>query len=590
MFTLLVFAALPLLSVWGMPGSFIAHPLGELPIKIFVFDVFNPLTHPERFLGGTLDMISYPNVGTLNNPDPVGSLVVNLLRPLMGLPNAYNLFVCGQLYAAMCATWLLARDLIRDERAALTAAVAFTFTPLILVYPVMGAITDVLNFWPYPLAILYTLRALRQEGWRNGLLGGLFAGLGVVTCPYNFVVFAAAVVPAVLWLPLGWRDGLVPVEDPEALDLSDRRAVARQWLRAAVGVVVPLLVIGGAYALQLRHIMDDPTSMIGADAVDVTRHRPPYPYMWPPATDRYMAYLSDYVAVGKDAMIVRDLGARLFRAFSPGFLVMGLGVLGLVKAPRRRGAALWLLIAAFFVIASTGPFLPLDGTRFFAQPVNVIWLALHHGFPGADMLLEGFRYTFAAALGFAVAASLGARWLIQRFGGWVGLALPALITLEVVFVSPVPAPLPTFRPFAPALYSHLDELAGPGAIIELPYTIEGTALFDRMHFYHQTLHGRPIANEVQGFLPRYLATNEFTNRLLSIENQNTAVSLPYVNRQRYKIDQQALIDDGFAAIIVNPAHFRNDGVEQQILERLEEVGLPVAREGRLVFVLRKPAP
>lgn len=582
---LLILAALsllPLLNLVGFSGAYLGDPLGELPIKLWVFQTF---WDPALWLGGEITAIGYPNTGPLNNPDPVGTLIFNLLRPLFGPSRAYNLFISLELFAAMAAAWALARDLVRDEVAAATAAVAFGFTPLLLVYPVMGAITDMLNVWPYPLAMMFTLRALRRPGWRDGLYAGLFGALGFITCPYNFVVFAIAVIPALLWLPLGLRDRLVPIAD-ELATLQDRRAILRQWGRAILGLGLVMAALGGGFAVHLQSIMNDPDSQMSAEMVAGTRHAPPWPWLWPPTSDRYVAYLSDYFAVGKGEIIVRELGARLNRAFSPGYVVMGLAIFGTLAAPRRRGALLWPLIALFCAVASTGPFLPWSRDHFFAKPINIVWLGLHYGFPGANILLEPFRYGLVVALALSVSAALGVRMLSLRFGAGVGVVAPALIVLEVLALSPVPVPMPIYQPVAHPAYARLDELLPPGPIIELPYTLHGSALFDRTHFYNQTLHHRVIANEVQGFLPRYLIDNEFTLRLLSIENQNTQISVPYRNRQRYEQDRGRLVSDGFVGIVVNPNEFINPAVARQVIQRLEPFGPPVEIDGRLVYRLK----
>lgn len=582
---LLILAALsllPLLNLIGFPGAYLGDPLGELPIKLWVFETFKA---PGLWLGGDITSIGFPNTGPLNNPDPVGTLVFNLLKPLFGPNRAYNLFISLEIFAAMAAARALARDLVRDELAALTAGVAFGLTPLLLVYPVMGAITDMLNLWPYPMAMMYTLRALRRPGWKDGLLAGLFGALGFITCPYNFVVFAVAVVPALLWLPLGLRDHLVPIADEQAT-LSGRREHLIQWGKAALGLGLVMAVLGGGFALHLRSIMNDPDSQMSAEMVAGTRHAPPWPWLWPPTSDRYVAYLSDYFAIGKGQIIVRELGARLNRAFSPGYIVMALALVGTLGAPRRRGALLWPAIALFCAIASTGPFLPWSRERFFAQPVNFIWLGLHYGFPGANILLEPFRYGLVVALALSVSAALGVRVLMHRVGGWVSWAAPTLIVLEVALLSPVPVPMPVYQPVYHPAYAQLDRILPPGPIIELPYTVRGSALFNRTHFFNQTLHHRVIANEVQGFLPRYLIENEFTLRLLSIENQNTQISVPYRNRQHYEQDRGRLATDGFVGIVVDPNEFINPSVAQQVIQRLEPFGPPVEVEGRLIYRLR----
>ncbi|MCB9765764.1 MAG: glycosyltransferase family 39 protein [Alphaproteobacteria bacterium] len=575
------FAALPMLSLLAEPGAWLADPLSELPVKLWGHATY---AHPDRFFGGPVDSIGFPNTGPLNNPDLVTTALWGLLRGPLGDVAGYNLILFLQLWGTALATWALARDLCRDGRAALTAGVAFALTPLVLVYAVAGAITDMLNLWPYPLAMLFALRALRREGWRDGLLAGLFAGLAVASCPYNVVVFSIAVLPGGLWLPLALRDRFTVVDDPQAAP----QPAPRQWGRAAVGLVVVAGLIAGFTLVQLRAVMDDPDSQMSAASVALTRHQPPFEWLEPEVPDRYTAYLVDYLRVGKGALITRELGSRYYRAFSPGISVLLLGLAGVVAFRRRRGMWLWPALAVVGVLASVGPFLPINRAVSLPGPWNPVW-RLAYAMPGGAMLLEPFRYGLVAALGLAICAAFGVSALSRRLGGWVAWVAPVVIVVEIAAVSPVPVPLPTARLEVPDLYRHLDAHLPPGAIIELPYTRMGTTVFNRQHFAHQLVHGRPIADEVQGFFPRYLVENQFTARLLFEENQGTLLSLDHPDPTRFDADRRRLAADGFAGIIVTPQLYADAHTRDRVLRHLRTLGQdPVEVDGRLFFALPRP--
>ncbi|MCB9745672.1 MAG: glycosyltransferase family 39 protein [Alphaproteobacteria bacterium] len=578
---LAVFAALPLLSLAWNPGAYLADPLSELPVKLWGHVTFAD----GRLFGGLVESVGYPNVGPLNNPDLSTTLLWGALRRVFGDVTGYNLVLWLQLWASMFATWLLGRELSGDPKAALTGAVAFVLTPIVLVYALVGAITDMLNLWPYPLALMYGLRALRREGWRDGLLAGAALGLGLATCPYNFVVFSVIGVPLLLWLPLGWSQGLVPHVDATP-PVAGRPAVLRQWGRAVVGVGLLLGLIGGGSVFALKSVMSAETSQMSDAAVEDTRHRPPYLNLRPEKPDRYTAYLVDYVRVGKRALIERDLGSRYYRAFSPGLLLLGLCAAGLVGWRRRwRAALLWPAVGGFGVLASLGPFLPISEALAYQSPVNGVWLALHTAWPGANMLLEPFRYAMVAALGLAMTGTLGVAWLNRRVGGWVGWGAPLALVAELVFVSPVPAPLPTWRLETPAIYSQLDTHLPPGAVIELPYTWKGTAVFNRTHFTNQLTHGRPIPNVVMGFFPRYLVENDFTARLLFEEARDTPLALDHPDPNGVDQGLHQLVEDGFVGIIVTPDLYADAHVADRVRQHLSLLGQPVEADGRLIYRL-----
>jgi hypothetical protein len=578
---LVLLAALPLLQVVGRPDHFLADAAGELPVKLWVFETFARV----GILGGTVDTAAFPNVGPLNNPDPVGTLVTAALRPLVGRVWAYNLLVVGLLAASALSAWALARALLDDAVAALVAGVVYGFAPLVLAYAVCGAITDVLNLWPYPLAILGLLRALRAPSARAAVrpaaLAGLAAGLGFVTCPYNFVVFAAMLFPAALLAPLALREGLVPA-GPE--------------VRPSKGVVVVsllvtavlLVIIALPDALYVRQILADPNSQMPSSAVAGTRHAPPYVFLEPGNRDRYVAWLADYVAVGKGALIERVLAARFYRVFSPGFVVFGLVLVGLVASARRWTALLWAGIAAFCMLASTGPFLPVTRDFALSTPVNLAWLLPQHLLPGASQLLEPFRYALPAGLGLAVGAAIGAHALRRRFGPAVAVTLPVLILAELAVVSPVPFPLPVARLAAPALYTELDRWLPEGAILELPYFDRGTDRFYREHFFQQLLHGRPIANEVIGFAPRYLRENQFTASLLAPESGEGRLRVEVIEPDRVNLDRARLRADGFVGIVVNPAGYATPAALSIVSARLAPLGPSVELGDRVLYRLPDP--
>ncbi len=579
---LALFAGLPAWSLLGNPGAYLAGPYSEIWVKIWAFQTFSG----RRVLGGVVESVGFPNNGLLNNPDPLGSLVHWALAPVIGSAGAYNLLVVGQLWAAMVAVWLLASDLTRRPWASIVAGVGFGLTPLVLVYPVACGITDILNLWPYPLALLFGLRALRRGGWRDGALAGIFAGLGFVTCPHNFVVFSSLLFPLLAWLPLAWRQGLVVAADPLA------GAGPRQWPRAALALALGFLVAAGWYVLWMKLLMGGAGAQVSEELVAGTRHQPPFRLLHPEELKRFTAFLGEYFAIGADGLVVRDMISRFYRAFSPGFALMGLGLAGLgLSRGRRLSAALWVVIAVFCAIASTGPFLPWSAHRCFDHGVNIAWLALHYLLPGGKLVLEPFRYALVAAMGLAVAAAVGAAALERRFGVWVSVLAPLVVVAELLLLSPVPVPLPVASLEVSAAYDRLDEVLPPGPIIELPYFDQGTQRFQRRHFVQQLRHGRPIADEVVGFPPRYLVNNQFTAQLLALEKPYGELIVRVERPELIEPDRQRLQADGFVGVVVDPQGFDSHSRARRVIELLEQHWEPIRLEDRLVFVLdAEPSP
>lgn len=557
--------ALPLLSLWEHPTWALANARSELPVKLWGYETFLRV----GLIHGHVDSAGYPNLGLLNNPDPVGTLVTAALRPMVGRLWAYNLLVWLQLWATALATWALVRTLLADRGAALFAAVAFALTPMVLAYCVAGAITDMLNLWPYPLAIRAMLRGLRRPGWRDGLEAGAWAGLGLASCPYDFVIFSALVLPALPWLGVLWRRG--PGESAAALAPSTERVTPPlRWqpLRLVAGLAVTGGGIGGAAAWAIRHAMASPDSQIPLALVQATRHLAPYGQLRPGEVDRYTAYLSDYIAVGKQALIFRSTASEYFRAFSPGLSLLLLVACGLALHPRRSMVLMWTGLGLFAILASLGPFLPLTAASAADTPVNLVWLGLHTFWPGAAMLQEPFRYAVPAALALAVAGAWGVAAIGQRLGRSIGGIACVVWLGELVLLSPVPVPLPTGAFEVADAYTRLDEVLPPGPIIELPYFEKGSDRFERIHFLHQLVHGRPIPDEVLGFPARYLKENQFTAGLLAREKKRGRLRVEVTDRSRIPDDRRRLQTDGFVGFVVDPAEYERPEVLEGVLDRL----------------------
>lgn len=568
---LAVFAAAPALSGLADTGAFLADPASELPVKLWAFETFARI----GVFGADVEQIGFPKTGPLNNADIVGTLYTMLARPLLGRVGAYNSLIVLQLFLTMLAAWALVREIVDDDLSALIGGVAFALSPVILVYCVSGAVTDMLNLWPYPLAVRHLLRAtagIRPQ--RNGAIAGVFVGVGFITCPYNVVVFASALVPGALALPLAWRRA------------GGGRSAAQRVLQTALPAVLATALVAGGYALWMRGILDDPSSQMSSEFVAATRHTPPYEFLEPSHEARYTAYLADYVAVGKGALIERSAASRYYRAFSPGFIVIGLALLGVFASRRRRAARGWFAVAAFCALASTGPFLPLTRENHLSSPGNPAWLLLHHGMPGASILLEPFRYGAVVAMALAVGAAIGAEALARRFGLWVGVLIPVLFVAELVALSPVPVPLPTVRLAVAPVYYRLDALLGPGAIIELPWFDKGSERFNRVHFLNQLVHGRPIADEVIGFPARYLCENQFLATLLNAERGSGPLAVQVQAEWKVTADRDVLVKKGFAGVILTPDAYARRADVERAMQLLDQAGERVYEGERVVYRLR----
>ena len=560
-------------------GACLADPQSELPVKLWVYDAF---LRPDRLFGGRIDELRFPDPGLLNNPDLIGTLLVGGLNATLGDCGAYNLLVWLQLFANAAAAAWVGRQWGGDRWAGLGTAAAVGLLPLLLVYCVAGAITDMLNVWPYLLS-LGALRAAWQapagQGRGAALAAGALVAAGFITCPYNAVVFAPAVIP------LGV--GLVAL-GPSRLGLAPwrgaRHAVALGALAALGG-----LLVGGPAVVWLKVILVDPDSQMAAASVADSRHVPPYHELVPGVEERYTAYLADFFSLGPGSVVLRDNVARFYRANNPGVVAMAAMVMGALLPGRRpalrASAALWAGTAAFFMLAAVGPFLPITRDLALHQPLNPVWLGLHHLFPGADLLLEPFRYGLVVGACVAIGAAAGVARLAHRWGRWVFAVAPALMLVETLTVAPLFRPLPTTTPVVPAVYADLDRYLGPGAVLELPFFQYGSKLFVRNVFLHQRTHGRAIPHIVEGYPPPSLMENPATATLIAAEQPPLIFQVVPAPDRDFAAGIEALQQQGFAGLIVTPALYSTPSGRARVERLMRPWGPPVKVDGRWIYRL-----
>jgi hypothetical protein len=217
--------------------------------------------------------------------------------------------------------------------------------------------------------------------------------------------------------------------------------------------------------------------------------------------------------------------------------------------------------------------------------VNPAYRAAYH-LLGGKLLLEVFRYGVVAAVAASFAAAATAAQLHARGGAWRALGPAACVALlaQLGWASPLPWPLPGARPEISPAYAKLDDVLGPGAILELPFFDRGTGRFSRVHFLQQRVHGRPLADEVRGFPPPFLLHNPLTHNLLAAEGARTLIRVDKLPPEQEQAGRQALLDVGFAGVVLDPTGYARPEALQEAL-RILGPGY-VELEDRLVWRLR----
>ncbi|MHA1568201.1 MAG: hypothetical protein ACTSXZ_01925, partial [Alphaproteobacteria bacterium] len=190
-----------------------------------------------------MDLANYPDGGRFYSLDGANSLLTLVLRPFMNPVAAYNLLYLLHLALAGFAAFLLARELTGRREAALVAGVVFAFSPYVLSFPVGSGVAETAFLFPLPLVILFGLRTIREDHWRNPILAAFFLLLqGFAAWSYGIYaalllfVLAVAFLLARLAARFGCQGGLFGETK------CDRRLLARAavFLALLLAVALPL--------------------------------------------------------------------------------------------------------------------------------------------------------------------------------------------------------------------------------------------------------------------------------------------------------------------------------------------------------------
>jgi hypothetical protein len=432
------------------------------------------------------DLLYYPTGVDLyfHTLNPFNGLVTLPVQLSAGLLAAYNTAVLLSWVLAGYGVYLLTRWVIgrgmaglahnsgAAHVAAFVSGVIFTFSPFHMAHLLGHMQVMALEWIPfYLLALLRSMEASKRgRPWlRSALMAGLFlifCGL----CDWYFVLYL------LLFTPLAW---------------------IWAWLspggRAspALAVVRPALAAGLLFAVILSPIL-----------APMVREATRYSFMVRPASDLYVfsASLADFFVPNRLHTLLRPdsyawIGNQIAppseRTISIGYVALALAALALWRAPRR--AALWIGVAALFVMLALGPRwhagfilakdLPSAKAIASAPPEWTPLTLLNQAIPFMRISRSVSRYALMVQLAMAVLAGIGLAAWSQRYRrrGWL-LAVGALgLALAEYWV----APYPISPPDTPAYYAQL--AGGQGAVLNLPMN------YDRPgYLLYQTVHQRPL--------------------------------------------------------------------------------------------------
>ena len=398
-------------------------------IGLHTHDLFDHVWLHRGFLGSLFGdgsplqttAIAWPEGGSILHPDPAGAL--------------YNWMLLVQLWLAALAGWALCRRVTGSTLSGWFGGLLIGASPYLLGQVNTGE-TETVAVWPLILGLLYMERVTETRSWRDGILAGLFAGLGAVASWYHGAFLAFYLV--------GWL----------AVRARCPACIAVPALFAAV-VAVPAAI----YA-----------SLLG-DAGNLFQG---------PAMATYLAShteaLAGMVADPKSLLgffPATSTGAGHVRAQYLGTIVVAVALCGVVRG--WRGSRWWLAVVACALVLALGPVLFLGGRLVSVEgdTVPLPYRLLSDHLPLFGLMRIPHRWTLLVAIGLAVLAARGVGQLARDRRAVVAVVVLAvgLHLCDLVLFSRVDAH--SAVDITPP--SLLSRLPGDGAVLAAPRSPEGAS-------------------------------------------------------------------------------------------------------------------
>lgn len=435
-------------------------------------------------------------------------LMVNVLRALLPVSNAYNLAFLLTLFANALATYVCANYFIKDKWISLFAAAVVGIS-------VALRIKSDAQFWTYytiPLSIYFMHRAVVEYRWSFAILCGVAVGITVYIGFYVLVCLVISVGIYGLYLAWSrWRD-------------------PRFWAVAVFAVII-------CAAISLPRL-----APMLADGEQV---------------DAILAYRTNWQNRSKDLLdFLRHPIWTGDESFEPGYLGFLPSVLigiGLFRHARRRKLLPWLSLLLVFMILRAGTFLTVAGLEFpdVLLPkhyLNYIFPEIFRGFTGNHHWVLGALLPWAILSCYGLKTLLGAKAANTRAA--ILLALIALMALEYSY-GPITGQVVNDERTAFVDWFEGEDKDSP-RLINLPMN---TAVVRRYYNYIQMLTGYP---QVEGALNRvFPEANNYiwSNYLLSAWKSGAAVHCTPATRAAFEPALDQLLNDGFTHLLMHRGRY-----------------------------------
>lgn len=323
--------------------------------------------------------VEYPTGASLrfHALNPFGGLLALPLVPLIGSVATINLKLLLALAGSVFFAYLLMKDLTGNTLAACAGAAVYTYAndQIILDY-MEGTVNYLMGTALLPLSLFFLFRAATRPRWGRDAIAAIFVLLALCLTDWQYTLFAALI--ALVYFAF------------TVLITRDRGA--------ALALLKRLAVIGGVWAAIIL-----------------------VPLVLPMLRE---AHANPWLAVSESAGAHARSIAQFFQfgVGNPGYLVLGVIVVGLILLWRRDAAAedrktilFWGIVAALGMILSLGPYLKLVPETETAIPLPY---ALWYRLPIASISRKPFLfYASLGMLGIGVLLAFALREVVMRVRG-----------------------------------------------------------------------------------------------------------------------------------------------------------------------------
>ena len=325
-----------------------------------------------------------------NNMPSVGIASIPL-QYVFSLERTYNILALLSFVLCGYGMYLLCRHIRGSSPASFLAGALFAFMPLRFQWMNLGWL-NILNMQWIPFYCLYLLKTIREGGWRNATLAGVFLALTAFT-HLEFLVFEAIFTAVALVCHL-----LMDSHKRNILGLLKSMVLAATiFLIASSLVLVPSVM----EVMQTKYVTMNSLSLIQLSADAAGPFIPPQNHILLPEGLRNMLKPL-YVRQEEIGYLPETKTSYV------GYVTILLAAYGIFRKPRE--CAVWAATAVIFYLLSLGPTIQFNG-KITDMPSMY---ALSSKVPLLNLIRYITRYTIMVQLSLAAIAALGFTELMRN--------------------------------------------------------------------------------------------------------------------------------------------------------------------------------